>query len=104
MPASCKIVFTNGREVHRADDCLPLTRAENALLLELFASNPIYFSPALTDASRSVRLFMEELRLRGETVSEIAHQVGFPHANYFSRVFVQRYGCTPADWRIRSEN
>ena len=134
--------------------------AVNALLLELlelFESNPVCFSPALTDASRSVRLFMEELRLRlaepwtvrgmaeacglgvthftrhfqlvagespahhllglrleyaarrlrdetGLTVSEIAHQVGFPHANYFSRVFVQRYACTPAVWRIRNGN
>jgi len=132
--------------------------AVNALLLELlelFESRPVCFSPALTDASRSIRLFIEELRSRlaepwtvrsmaeacglgvthftrhfqlvagespahhllglrleyaarrlrdetGVTISEIAHRVGFPHANYFSRVFVQRYGCTPAVWRSRT--
>ncbi len=129
--------------------------AVNALLLELFdlfESRPVRFSPALTDASRSVRLFLEELHARlaepwsvrsmaeacglgvthftrhfqlvtgespachllgvrlesaarrlreapGTAVAEIARQVGFPHANYFARVFMQRYGCTPGVWR-----
>jgi len=132
--------------------------AVNALLLELlvlFETNPVHFSPALTDASRSVRLFMEELRSRlaepwsvrsmaeacglgvthftrhfqlvagesparhllglrlecaarrlrdepGVPVSEFARQVGFPHANYFARVFTQRYGCAPAVWRCQT--
>lgn len=132
-----------------------IVMAVNALLLELLElveSNPVRFSPALTDASRSVRLFMEELRFRlaepwtvqgmseacglgvthftrhvqlvtgesparhllglrlecaarrlrvetGVSISEIARQVGFPHASYFARVFMQRYGRTPAGWR-----
>lgn len=132
--------------------------AVNALLLELFdlfESRPVRFSPALTDASRSVRLFLEELRSRlaepwsvrgmaeacglgvthftshfqlvtgesparhllrlrlesaasrlrdepGVPVAEIARQLGFQHASYFSRVFVERYGCTAAIWRSRS--
>ena len=37
MPAPRKIFFTNGREVHRADDCLPLTRAVEAGEMELHA-------------------------------------------------------------------
>jgi AraC family L-rhamnose operon regulatory protein RhaS len=129
--------------------------AVNALLLELFdlfEARPVRYSPALTDASRSVRLFLAELRARlaepwsvrsmaeacglgathftrhvqlvtgespahhllglrleqaarrlrqepGVPVAEIARHVGFSHANYFARVFVQRYGCTPAAWR-----
>jgi AraC family L-rhamnose operon regulatory protein RhaS len=132
--------------------------AVNALLLELFdlfEARPVRYSPALTDASRSVRLFLEELRARlaepwsvrgmadacglgvtyftrhfllvtgesparhllrlrlacaakrlrdepGLTVAEIARQLGFQHASYFSRVFVERYGCTAAVWRSRS--
>ncbi len=131
--------------------------AVNALLLELFdlfESQPVRFSPALTDASRSVRLFLEELRPRlaepwsvrgmaeacglgvthftrhvqrvtgespahhllglrlesaalrlkeapGVPVAEIGRQAGFLYASYFSRVFVERYGCTPALWRSR---
>ncbi len=131
--------------------------AVNTLLLELFdlfESRPVRYSPALTDASRSVRLFLEEiqgrlgepwtvrgmaeacglgathftrhfqqvtgesparhlLRLRLDAasrrlaeaplapVAEIARGVGYPHASYFIRVFVQRYGCTPAVWRRR---
>jgi AraC family L-rhamnose operon regulatory protein RhaS len=129
--------------------------AVNALLLELFdlfESRPVRYSPALTDASRSVRIFLQELRSRlaepwtvcamaeacglgtthfsnqvqlitgesparyllglrleraakrlreepGATVAEIARQVGFPHANYFARVFTQRYRRAPAVWR-----
>ena len=131
--------------------------AVNALLLELFdlfETRPVEYIPALTDASRSVRIFLEELqermtepwsvqsmaeacglgvthftrhfqlttgesparyllalrlktaarRLRDEPdipVAEIARQTGFPYASYFSRVFVQRYGCTAAHWRTR---
>lgn len=129
--------------------------AVNALLLELFdlfESRPVRFSPALTDASRSVRFFLEELRaqlaepwsvrsmaaacglgvthftrhfqlITGESpacyllrvrleyaarrlreepavpVAEIARQLGFRYASYFSRVFVERYGCTAVAWR-----
>jgi len=132
--------------------------AVNALLLELFdlfESRPVRFSPALTDASRSVRFFLEELRaqlaepwsvrsmaaacglgvthftrhfqlITGESpacyllrvrlehaarrlreeptapVAEIARQFGFRYASYFSRVFVERYGCTAVAWRLRN--
>ena len=134
--------------------------AVNALLLELFdlfESRPVRYSPALTDASRSVRLFLEELssrlvepwsvrgmaeacglgvthftrhfqlvtgesparhllRLRLESaasllrdapsvpIAEIARQLGFRHASYFSRVFVERYGFTAAVWRSRTNH
>ncbi len=130
--------------------------AVNALLLELFdlfEARPVRFSPALTDASRSVRLFLEDLRSRlaepwsvrgmaeacglgvthftrhfqlvtGESparfllrlrlecaarrlrdepnvpVAEIARMLGFQHASYFSRVFVEHYGCAAMVWRV----
>ena len=129
--------------------------AVNALLLELivlFEARPVRCKPALTNASRTVRLFLEELRgrlsepwsvrlmaeacgmgvthftrhfqritgesparhllglrldaaerlLRAEpqqAVASVGKAVGYPHASYFIRVFVQRYGCTPAQWR-----
>jgi AraC family L-rhamnose operon regulatory protein RhaS len=137
---------------HRGSKVVMAVNALLMELLELFESRPVCFSPALTDASRSVRFFLEELstrlaepwsvrsmaeacglgvthftrhfqlvagespaqhllglrleaasrRLRDEpgvAISEVARQVGFPHANYFSRVFMRRYGCTPAVWR-----
>jgi AraC-like DNA-binding protein len=49
-----------------------------------------------------LRLESAARRLRDEPsvpVSDIARQIGFPHANYFSRVFVRRYGHAPAAWR-----
>jgi len=129
--------------------------AVNAFLLELFdlfEARPVRYSAELTGASRSVRLFLEELRGRlaepwtvrgmaeacglgithftrhvqrvaGEAparyllrmrlemasrrlkeepctpIAEIARGAGFAHPSYFTRVFVQRYGCTPAVWR-----
>lgn len=133
--------------------------AVNALLLELFElfeKRPVKYRPALTDASRSIRIFLKRLqetmaepwsvesmaeacglgvthftrhfqletgdsparyllalrlqtaarRLREEPdlpIAEIARQAGFPYASYFSRVFGERYGCTAALWRSRSE-
>ncbi len=129
--------------------------AVNALLLELFdlfERCPVDYTPELTNASRSIELFLDGLgermaepwsvegmaeacglgvthftrhfqmttgetparyllamrlraaaiRLRAEPdlpIAEIARQAGFPYASYFSRVFMQRYGCTAALWR-----
>ncbi|MGH8259113.1 MAG: helix-turn-helix domain-containing protein, partial [Steroidobacteraceae bacterium] len=39
---------------------------------------------------------------RGRTVTEIAFQHGFNDASHFSRVFRERYGETPRDYRRRS--
>jgi AraC family L-rhamnose operon regulatory protein RhaS len=140
---------------HRGSRIIMAVNALLLELLELFETKPVHFSPALTDASRSVRFFMEELRSRlaepwsvrsmaeacglgvthftrhfqlvagesparhllglrlesaarrlrdepGVPVSDIARQLGFPHANYFSRVFVRRYGQAPTAWRSRT--
>ena len=125
-------------------------------LFDLFETRPVRYSVSLTEAARSVRLFLEELRDRlsepwtvsgmaeacglgtthftrhvqrvaGESparhllrlrldtasrrlkaeprtpVAEVARGAGFAHPSYFIRVFVQRYGCTPAVWRRQAQ-
>jgi len=68
----------------------------------VFASEPL--TPAqyiwerrLEACSRDLR----EPRLAGRTVSEIAFGRGFNDAAHFSRVFRERFGCSPREWRLR---
>lgn len=39
------------------------------------------------------------LRTTRKTISEIAYEVGFRDANYFTKVFAKTYGSTPSEWR-----
>jgi AraC-like DNA-binding protein len=41
------------------------------------------------------------LRLNQEKTADIAERVGIPNPYYFSRLFRQRMGCTPSDYRAR---
>lgn len=36
---------------------------------------------------------------RGKSVSQLAYQAGFSHAGHFSRLFKERFGISPADFR-----
>lgn len=50
-----------------------------------------------------LRLECAARRLRDEPnvpVAEIARMLGFQHASYFSRVFVEHYGCAAMVWRV----
>jgi AraC family transcriptional activator of pobA len=43
-----------------------------------------------------------DLAYTGMTVAEIAQDLGFCEAGYFTRFFGQRLGCTPGQWRVRA--
>ena len=55
----------------------------------------------VTEFVRNYRLELaaEKLRNKSGTVSEIAYQVGFDSLPYFSKVFLEKYGKTPSDWK-----
>jgi AraC-like DNA-binding protein len=53
-----------------------------------------------TEFIRSLRIYRaaELLKQRGVAVSEVAYQVGFENASYFSRAFREQMGSSPSDW------
>jgi DNA-binding response OmpR family regulator len=55
----------------------------------------------VTEFVRNYRLEIaaDELKKGFGSVSEIAYQVGFDSLPYFSKVFLERYGKTPSDWK-----
>lgn len=55
-----------------------------------------------TGLIREHRLALAGRLLRAQperTVTDICHAVGFQDASHFTRVFRQRFGCTPSAWR-----
>lgn len=72
-------------QVHRVFGSEPLTPAQ------------YIWERRLEACSRDLR----EPRLAGRTVSEIAFGRGFNDAAHFSRVFRERFGCSPREWRLR---
>lgn len=55
----------------------------------------------ITEYVRNYRLekAAELLRNKTGTISEIAYQVGFESLPYFSKVFLEKFGKTPSEWR-----
>jgi signal transduction histidine kinase/DNA-binding response OmpR family regulator len=55
-----------------------------------------------TEFIRSIRIYRaaELLKQPGITVSEVAYQVGFESASYFSRAFREQMGTSPSDWAV----
>ncbi|WP_146199132.1 hybrid sensor histidine kinase/response regulator transcription factor [Arcicella aurantiaca] len=55
----------------------------------------------VTEFVRNYRLEIaaDKLQKGFGSVSEIAYQVGFDSLPYFSKVFLERYGKTPSDWK-----
>lgn len=43
------------------------------------------------------------LSVKGKTLGEIAAEVGFSDQSYFTKVFTQRYGVTPSEYRKKTE-
>lgn len=72
-------------QIHRVFRSEPLTPAQ------------YIWERRLEACSRDLR----EPRLAGRTVSEIAYGRGFNDAAHFSRVFRDRFGCSPREWRLR---
>lgn len=48
-----------------------------------------------------IRLAREALALGGESIEQIADSLGFPNRYYFTRVFTDLAGCSPAEYRRR---
>jgi len=72
-------------QIHRVFGSEPMTPAQ------------YIWERRLEACSRDLR----EPRLAGRTVSEIAFGRGFNDAAHFSRVFRERFGCSPREWRLR---
>jgi len=72
-------------QIHRVFGSEPLTPAQ------------YIWERRLEACSRDLR----EPRLAGRTVSEIAFGRGFNDAAHFSRVFRERFGSTPREWRLQ---
>lgn len=62
---------------------------------------PAESSACRIDYLNTYRLKMAANLLRGtdRTVTEIALSCGFNHLSYFSKTFLQTYGCTPTAYR-----
>lgn len=41
---------------------------------------------------------------RGKSVSQLAYQAGFNHAGHFSRLFKERFGMSPRDFRVQASD
>lgn len=68
----------------------------------LFARTGRSFSAHL----RERRLAIAAERLQGQrhqSITEVAHTVGFKDSAHFARAFRKRYGITPSEWRRRRE-
>lgn len=58
-------------------------------------------TPAAHVQSVRLRLAGEALALTDRSIDEIAATCGFPNRHYMSRLFARRYGCGPAEYRLR---
>ncbi len=58
-------------------------------------------TPAAHVQSVRLRLAGEALALTDKSIDQIAIECGFPNRHYMSRLFGQRYGCGPAEYRLR---
>ncbi len=60
------------------------------------------FSDYVNQKRLSVAMMM--LKHTEMTVGDIAHAVGFESDNYFYRVFKEKYGMTPSEYRVKQKN
>ena len=98
-------------ESHLHDPRLTPTSAAEALRMSPRYLHQIFNDDAETLARYILRRRLEECaRLLvdaghdGRTVTEIAFQYGFNDASHFGRVFRERYGVTPRQYRERAES
>lgn len=75
-----------------------------------------YLAWLFKDADRSVDETIHAERLtkghellslydqRGKSISQLAYQAGFNHAGHFSRLFKERFGVSPRDFRIQASD
>ena len=71
-------------------------------LNEIFAQE----ETSLATAIRTARLGqiardLKDPRLPSQSISEIAMRWGLGNLQHFSRIFKDRYGCSPRDYRVR---
>jgi len=71
-------------------------------LLELFHTNPVRLRPALMDSSRSVRLYVQDLKRQAipQSVEAMADACGFG-VTRFAALFKEVTGITPGDYLLR---
>lgn len=69
-----------------------------SLFRERFACGPIAYQQ-----QQRLELACRLLRNGNLAVAEVAASCGYADANYFSRLFRQRYGCSPRAWRLTTE-
>lgn len=84
------------------------------LLSELFHFHPAHIIRAFREeygitpieALNTIRFHNAEQLLTesDKTIAEIAEQVGYKSASYFSRVFKQKAGMTPKEYRVKRQN
>ncbi len=81
--------------VAQLSDALGLSR------MQLHRKVKAYTTQSASDYIRKYRLETAYNRLlnSGDTISEIAYQVGFRDPSYFSKVFTAQYGFNPSDFR-----
>jgi len=58
-------------------------------------------TPAQYVREQRVRLAREALVLCDDSIEHIAESLGFPNRHYFTRVFTELAGCSPAEYRRR---
>ena len=85
----------------------------NTLAEELHLTADHLTSAFKEDTGRTVKRVLTDVRLEAArqllagtnlNVGQIAHQVGYDNANYFSKVFRQETGITPNEYRMQQKN
>ncbi len=96
-------------ESHLHDPTLTPGRVAEAVHLSARRLHQLFEADGETIGSYILRRRLEECARaisdaaqRGRTVTEIAFLHGFNNASHFGRVFRERYGSTPSDYRRRS--
>lgn len=113
IEASDSLPLIDKQFLQKASDVIQQYVADSNLDVEVFAEHmkitPVQLRrklKALTNQTviefiRNYRLTKaaELLEKKSGTVSEVAYQVGFENLSYFSKVFLEKYGKLPSEWK-----
>lgn len=98
-----KLVEEHIYKLHRVEDYSDLMKLSRVSLNKAVKNQ---FNMTATEFIKSRLLFEIKMKLihTSKTIAEIAYQFNFSEANHMSRLFKQKSGFTPLEYRIRYQN